>query len=92
MSDVGHIAAAYQEAVRNPSRGRKKNGTTARSKTGLTGAYRCLPRGKWRSSIRINKETIVLKNSEGKTYFHSAEEAHAAYIAAATKAGLIKST
>jgi len=92
MSNVGHVEAAYQEAIENPSRCRKRNGTTSRSKTGLMGAYRCLPRGKWRSSIRINGKTTILKNAEGKTYFHSAEEANAAYIKAATDAGIIQVT
>jgi hypothetical protein len=92
MSNVGHVKAAYREAITNPSRGRKKNGqVTSRSESGLTGAYKCCGYGKWYSRITVKGKTIRLKNSEGKTYFHSAQEAHEAYLAAALDAGIITS-
>lgn len=92
MSNVGQIKAAYQQAIGNPYRGRKKNGeVTTRSESGLTGAYKRCGYGKWYSRIRINGKTVNLKNSEGKTYFHSAQEAHEAYLAAALAAGIIHS-
>jgi len=86
------VDAMYHEAVIHPSRGRKKNGQpTKRNISGLTGAYQCGGRGKWRSRIRIDGVTIQIKNSEGKTYFHSAQEAHEAYLEIALKRGLITS-
>ncbi len=92
MSNVGHVEAAYQEAIRNPSRGRRKNcQATSRNESGLAGAYKRTGYGKWYSRIRVNRKTIYLKNSEGKTYFHSAEEAHQAYLEAAKKYGIITS-
>lgn len=48
----------------------------------LIGAMQAGGRGKWISRIRVNKQTIYLKNSEGSTYFCSAEEAHRAYVTA----------
>jgi len=84
----------FKSAMNRPSRGRKKNGQpTSRNISGLTGAYQKSGQkngyGKWYSRIRINGKTIHLKNSEGKTYFHSAEEAHKAYLNAAIQHGLI---
>ena len=94
MSNVGLppeiVDAMYERAISHPSRGRKKNGeATSRSVSGLTGAYQKGGYGKWYSRITINGKTVRLKNSEGKSYFHSAEEAHKAYMKAATDAGIL---
>lgn len=94
MSNVGLpddvVDAMYQRAITHPARGRRRDGLpTSRNISGLTGAYQKRSRGKWYSRIMINGEVIKLKNREGKTYFHSAEEAHNAYIEAAIEAGII---
>jgi len=95
MSNIGlpqEIAdVMYERAMTHPSRGRRKDGkTTSRSFSGLTGAYQKAANreGKWYSRIRVNGKTIHLKNKEGKTYFHSAQEAHDAYIEASIIYGI----
>lgn len=69
--------------------GRKKNGAArSNSKSQLTGALQAGGRGKWKSRIRINGKSILLRNNSGTTYFQSPEEAHDAYIKYAVDHGI----
>ncbi len=68
---------------------RKQNGHVRKDcESRLLGAFQAGQRGKWKSRIRIGKQVVYLKNKEGKTYFHSAQEAHEAYISAAIRFGV----